>query len=190
MSSLHNLGGMRGFGPVWTVPEGTAFYTDAERRVFRLMMGLMAGGWCDTDGFRAEVEGLPARTYARECFPMNYFLGMEKQLAERGLLQPGDLEAWMQGVRFNIMTPGCPGGRCPSLELLFGFPCHGKFAVSQLNEWNGKIRWCRAYYDSANDPWLTMDIPLWPGGTFEALNGQFAVWSDRLGRFIAAYNLR
>lgn len=100
------------------------------------------------------------------------------------------IEAWMQGVRFNIMTPGCPGGRCPSLELLFGFPCHGKFAVSQLNEWNGKIRWCRAYYDSANDPWLTMDIPLWPGGTFEALNGQFAVWSDRLGRFIAAYNLR
>jgi nitrile hydratase subunit beta len=99
MSSLHNLGGMQGFGAVWTVPEGTAFYTDAERRVFRLMMGLMAGGWCDTDGFRAEVEGLPVRTYARECFPMNYFLGMEKQLQERGLLQPGDLEAWMQGVK-------------------------------------------------------------------------------------------
>jgi nitrile hydratase beta subunit len=99
MSSLHNLGGMQGFGAVWTVPEGTAFYTDAERRVFRLMMGLMAGGWCDTDGFRAEVEGLPAPTYARECFPVNYFLGMEKQLAERGLLQPGDLEAWMRGVK-------------------------------------------------------------------------------------------
>jgi nitrile hydratase beta subunit len=99
MSSLHNLGGMQGFGAVWTVPEGTAFYTDAERRVFRLMMGLMAGGWCDTDGFRAEVEGLPVRTYARECFPMNYFLGMEKQLQERGLLQPGDLEAWMQGIK-------------------------------------------------------------------------------------------
>jgi nitrile hydratase beta subunit len=99
MSSLHNLGGMQGFGLVWTVPEGTAFYTDAERRVFRLMMGLMAGGWCDTDGFRAEVEGLPVQTYARECFPVNYFLGMEKQLAERGLIQPGDLEAWMKGVK-------------------------------------------------------------------------------------------
>jgi nitrile hydratase len=99
MSSLHNLGGMQGFGPVWTVPEGTAFYSDAERRVFRLMMGLMAGGWCDTDGFRAEVEGLPVQTYARECFPVNYFLGMEKQLQERGLIQPGDLEAWIKGVK-------------------------------------------------------------------------------------------
>jgi nitrile hydratase len=99
MSGLHNLGGMQGFGPVWTVPEGTAFYTDAERRVFRLMMGLMAGGWCDTDGFRAAVEQLPVPTYARECFPMNYFLGMERQLAERGLIEPGDLDAWMSGVK-------------------------------------------------------------------------------------------
>ena len=99
MSSLHNLGGMQGFDPVWTTEEGTAFYTEDERRVFRLMMGLMAGGWCDTDGFRAAVEGLPARTYARECFPTNYFLGMEKQLAERGLIRPGDLEAWTKGEK-------------------------------------------------------------------------------------------
>ena len=99
MSSLHNLGGMQGFGPVWTVPEGMAFHSEDDRRVFRLMMGLMAAGWCDTDGFRAAVETLPVRTYARECFPMNYFLGMEKQLAERGLIRPGDLEAWMKGVK-------------------------------------------------------------------------------------------
>jgi len=99
MSSLHNLGGMQGFGPVWTTEEGTAFYTEDERRVFRLMMGLMAAGWCDTDGFRAAVEQLPVAIYARECFPTNYFLGMEKQLAERGLIQPGDREAWMNGVK-------------------------------------------------------------------------------------------
>jgi len=99
VSSLHNLGGMQGFGPVWTTEEGTAFHTDAERRVFRLMMGLMAGGWCDTDGFRAAVEQLPAQTYVRECFPMNYFLGMEQQLQERGLIEPGDLEAWMHGTK-------------------------------------------------------------------------------------------
>jgi nitrile hydratase len=90
---------MRGFGRVWTTPEGTAFHTEAERRVFRLMMGLMAGGWCDTDGFRAAVESLPVRTYARECFPVNYFMGMEKQLAERSLIKPGELEAWMNGAK-------------------------------------------------------------------------------------------
>jgi nitrile hydratase beta subunit len=99
MNSLHDLGGMHGFGPVWTTPEGTAFYSEAERTVFRLMMGLMAGGWCDTDGFRADVESLPALVYARECFPANYLAGMEQQLARRGVLLPGDLEAWSQGVK-------------------------------------------------------------------------------------------
>jgi nitrile hydratase len=107
VSSIHDLGGMHGFGRAWTTPDGTAFYTDAERRVFRLMMGLMAGGWCDTDGFRAAVEGLPVGIYTRECFPMNYFMGMEKQLAERGLVRPGDLEAWMRGTK-PASWPGTP----------------------------------------------------------------------------------
>jgi len=97
VSRLNDLGGMEGFGPAWAEPEGRAFHSEDDRRVFGMMMGLMAAGWCDTDGFRDAVETLPVRTYARECFPMNYFLGMEKQLAERGLVQPGDLEAWMKG---------------------------------------------------------------------------------------------
>ncbi|MDB5396916.1 MAG: nthB [Rhodospirillales bacterium] len=101
MNSLHDLGGMHGFGPVWKTPEGVAFHSDAEQRVFRLMMGLMAGGWCDTDGFRADVESLPLQVYARECFPANYLAGMEKQLERRGLLMPGDLEAWMAGIKLG-----------------------------------------------------------------------------------------
>jgi Putative bacterial sensory transduction regulator/zinc-ribbon domain len=100
------------------------------------------------------------------------------------------IESFSRGSKFNIMTPGCQSGRCPSLELAFGYSCHGKFDVSKLNEWNGKILYCRAYYDSVNDPWLEMDIGLWPGGTWEALNNHFAIWNNRLGRFIEAYGLR
>jgi nitrile hydratase beta subunit len=98
MNSLHDLGGMHGFGEVWTVPEGIAFHSEHERRMFRVMMGLMGGGWGDIDGYRAAVESIPAHIYAQECFPWNYLLGIEQQLRERGLLVEGDLEAWMQGV--------------------------------------------------------------------------------------------
>jgi nitrile hydratase subunit beta len=108
VNSLHDLGGMHGFGPVWTSPEGVAFHSDAERRVFRLMMGLMMSGWSDTDGFRAAVEALPAVTYLRECFPVNYFAGMEKQLEERGLLLPGDLEAWLAGAQPPVRLTAPP----------------------------------------------------------------------------------
>jgi len=108
MNSLHDLGGMHGFGKVWTTPEGTAFHSESEKRIFGVMMALMAGGWCDTDGFRADVEGLPLKIYARECFPWNYLAGMEKQLEERGLLMPGDLEAWAKDGAKPAPWPDTP----------------------------------------------------------------------------------
>jgi nitrile hydratase len=121
MNSLHDLGGMHGFGPAWTLPEQPLLHSDAERRVLRLMMGLMAAGWCDTDGYRAAVEALPAAIYVRECFPWNYLLGLEAQLQERGLLQPGDIEAWAAGGRWParvaappaILPPGDESAQAP-----------------------------------------------------------------------------
>jgi hypothetical protein len=88
------------------------------------------------------------------------------------------------GHPFDIFTPGCTSGRCPALEFIAGFIVDGKFKVSKLNEWNGKFLWCRAYYDSAVGPCLSMDIALWPGGTWEALNSQFAAWNERHDKFI------
>jgi hypothetical protein len=94
------------------------------------------------------------------------------------------------GTPFDIFTPGCQSGRCASLELVCAFSCKGKFDVSRLNEWNSTIPWCKAYYDTVNDPCLDMDIALSPGGTYESLNDQFLTWNRVLGNFIAKYDLR
>lgn len=95
-----------------------------------------------------------------------------------------------QGVPFDVFTPGCMSGRCTSLSLVIAFSTKGKFDVSQLNEWNSDVPWCKAYYDTVNDPCLDMDIALWPGGTFESLNDQFLTFNSVLGKFIARYSLR
>ncbi len=97
MNSLHDLGGMTGFGRVRITPEGDPFHSDAERGVFRIMMGAMMAGWGDADGFRAAVEALPAAIYIRECFPTNYLAGLEIQLAERGLVSKQLLDAVSRG---------------------------------------------------------------------------------------------
>lgn len=94
------------------------------------------------------------------------------------------------GSTFNIFTPGCLSGRSTSIELLFAFSSRGKFDVSKLNEWNSNVPWCKAYYDTVNDPCLDMDISLSPGGTYESLNDQFATWNSVLGTFINKYGLR
>jgi hypothetical protein len=95
-----------------------------------------------------------------------------------------------QGTPFNVFVGDCKGERCASINLAAGFSTGGKFDISQINDWNNNNRWCKAYYDSVNDPWLEMDIDLWPGGTYESLNDQFATWNNTLGRFISKYSLR
>jgi hypothetical protein len=94
------------------------------------------------------------------------------------------------GTPFNVFMGDCNGERCASLNFAAGFSTGGKFDILQINDWNNNNRWCRAYYDSVNDPWLETDIDLSPGGTYESLNDQFATWNTVLGRFIAKYSLR
>jgi hypothetical protein len=100
------------------------------------------------------------------------------------------IETNTQGFPLNIFLGDCKGERCSSLELAAGFSTGGKFDVSQINGWNYDNRWCRAYYDDDKDPWLRMNVDLFPGGTYEALNDRFATWNRTLGRFIDKYSLR
>lgn len=95
-----------------------------------------------------------------------------------------------QGSPLNIFQGDCKGERCASLEFASGFSTGGKFDTAQINVWNYDNRWCRAYYDDVNDPWLRMNVDLSPGGTYEALSERLAIWNRTLGRFIAAYGLK
>jgi len=95
-----------------------------------------------------------------------------------------------QGSPLNIFQGDCKGERCASLEFATGFSTGGKFDTSQINAWNYDNRWCRAYYDDVNDPWLRMNVDLSPGGTYEALSDRLAIWNRTLGRFIANYSLK
>lgn len=95
-----------------------------------------------------------------------------------------------QGSPCNIFPNDFKDGRYASFGLGSGFATNGKFDTSHINEWNSNNRWCRAYYDDTNDPWLVMDIDLWPGGTYESLRDQFGAWNNTLARFIDKYGLR
>ncbi len=94
-----------------------------------------------------------------------------------------------QGAPFHVFMGDCQGERCASIRFAAGFATNGKFDISRMNEWNAGTRWCRGYYDSVNDPWLEMDVDLYPGGTYESLNDQFGAWNNTLARFIKTYSL-
>lgn len=96
MNGLHDLGGMHGFGPVRRASGESPFGSEAEKRMFGLMLELLTKGYCDPDGFRAEVEALPPRQLLREVFHENWLMAVEAQLVERGVLEPGELDRAVQ----------------------------------------------------------------------------------------------
>ncbi len=97
------------------------------------------------------------------------------------------VETTAQDTPVTIMVDDLKGGRSAYLSLVAGFSANGKFDIAQVNAWNYDNRWCTAYYDEVNDPWLGMAVAVSPGGTYESLNDQFATWNSTLGRFIAKY---
>jgi len=87
------------------------------------------------------------------------------------------------GSGFHISQYDCKGEVCASLQFWVGFDTKGAFDTARINMWNKKNRWLRAYVDDVNDPWLEMDVDISPGGTYENLNDEFAVWRDGVRRF-------
>jgi Putative bacterial sensory transduction regulator len=96
----------------------------------------------------------------------------------------------IKNTPFNIFMRDGKNDRYQSLELAAGFSTNGTFDTSQLNDWNSNNRWTRSYYDDVKDPWLEMDIDLWPGGTFECLNDQLIAWLNTVARFIEKYSIK
>jgi|HubBroStandDraft_5_1064220.scaffolds.fasta_scaffold719027_1 hypothetical protein len=95
-----------------------------------------------------------------------------------------------QGVDFGVYIYDCnKDGRCGSIQFSAGWARHGTFDVTRMNEWNRDNRWARGYYDKVNDPWLEYDVDLSPGGTYELLNDELALWDSLVPRFIKLYKL-
>jgi hypothetical protein len=89
------------------------------------------------------------------------------------------------GVGFHIYPYDCKNKRCGSFEFSAGFDTKGALSPQKINEWNKKTRWVRSYVDDVNDPWLEYDVDLTPGGTYDLLDDEFALWRDRISKFQA-----
>lgn len=79
------------------------------------------------------------------------------------------------GVGFDVDFYDCKNGRCASIQFNAGFDTDG-LSTDKINAWNAANRYIRAYVADDGDPWFCYDANLSPGGTYEALDDDFAVW--------------
>lgn len=88
-----------------------------------------------------------------------------------------------EGVTFDINMYDCSGARCASMQFNAGFDLTNGSTAGSMNDWNAGKRYTRAWIDDENDPWLAYDANLSPGGTYEAIDDDLAVWIMQLADF-------
>jgi hypothetical protein len=89
-----------------------------------------------------------------------------------------------QGINFYVHFYDCKEDRCASIQFVAGFSTSGSYTTEKANTWNTDNRWITASMDNEKDPWISMDVDLWPGGTYELLNDELQVWDDSVARFL------
>jgi nitrile hydratase len=93
MNGAHDLGGMRGLGPIDPEPEGEGpvFHAAWERRVFGLVLAAGALGRWSIDQSRYARERQRPADYLRHSYYENWLVGLERLLVETGVVTAEEL---------------------------------------------------------------------------------------------------
>jgi nitrile hydratase subunit beta len=103
-NSIHDMGGMHGFGPVQPEPNEPSFHERWEGRVFAMQRAMGFTGLWTIDAGRAALEALPPLEYLRSSYYRRWFLGLENRLLRRGLVSDDEIAAGRSlrpGTRLN-----------------------------------------------------------------------------------------
>jgi nitrile hydratase len=92
-NTIHDMGGMHGFGPVRAESNEPVFHEEWEGRVLAMQRAMGFTGLWTIDGGRASLETLPPLTYLAASYYQRWFLGLEKRVVAYGLVGEDELKA-------------------------------------------------------------------------------------------------
>lgn len=93
MNSIHDLGGMHGFGRVESEAGEPVFHAPWEGRVMALYRAVGFLQLWTIDGSRAAIEGLPPATYLTASYYAKWLMGLESNLQRAGIVGADELQA-------------------------------------------------------------------------------------------------
>ena len=93
MNSIHDMGGMHGFGQIEPEHDEPVFHAPWEGRVMALYRAVGFLQLWSIDGARAMIESLPPATYLGASYYAKWLMGLEKNLERTGMVSAGELEA-------------------------------------------------------------------------------------------------
>jgi nitrile hydratase len=93
MNGAQDMGGVHGFGAVEVEPDEPVFHAEWERRVFALTRAMGATGEWNLDEVRSAREDRQPVEYLAMSYYERWLAGLERMLAERGLVASDELGA-------------------------------------------------------------------------------------------------
>ena len=93
MNSVHDMGGMQGFGPVRPEKDEPLFHAAWEARALAVTLAMGATGQWNIDLSRSARESLPPADYLNSSYYEIWLRGLTQLLLERGLVAPGELQS-------------------------------------------------------------------------------------------------
>ena len=129
-NSIHDMGGMHGFGPVEPEPNEPVFHADWEKRVLAMQRAMGYTGLWTIDGGRASLENLPPIDYLSSYY-RRWFLGLERRVVAHGLVGEDEIKAGKSlraGRRLNrkLTVADAKAWVWPSYERPAGAPARFK----------------------------------------------------------------
>jgi nitrile hydratase subunit beta len=103
-NTIHDMGGMHGFGAVVPEPSEPPFHEAWEGRVLGMQRAMGYTQLWTIDGGRASLETLPPVTYLAASYYERWFLGLERRVVAHGLVGEDELMAGRSmrpGLRLN-----------------------------------------------------------------------------------------
>lgn len=92
-NSIHDMGGMMGFGPVVPEPNEPPFHARWEGRVLAMARAMGYTRLWTIDGGRASLENLPPLDYLGSSYYRRWFLGLENRVKRHGLAGADEIAA-------------------------------------------------------------------------------------------------
>lgn len=93
MDGAHDMGGVAGYGPVIEEPNEPMFHADWERRAFAMTLAMAKPGGWNIDQSRFAREDRPPQDYLSRSYYQIWLAGLERLLAERGLVTSDEIAA-------------------------------------------------------------------------------------------------
>ncbi len=102
MNSIHDMGGMEGFGPINPEENEPYFHHEWEKRVFGIFFSLFAAGKLNIDMIRFAMERMGNQHYLESSYYEHWLSAFVTLCDEGGVVSRDELEARMTTIAQEV----------------------------------------------------------------------------------------